>query len=1124
VLGLVAAFIVLRVLYHQGLTRTAEVATVIAAIPVFEPMVPRLRRWWDGQSAVSQESPSEAIGHLAREFRKASRDRNNQRHVNDPGAMQVRFKVTQFTQSLMTTVSLGSAPASEKGISLEELSGGFVTIIDVFTRARRLIITGHAGSGKSVLADKLACDLCEQLEGALHGRPGSPAESLLPVVLNASTLKPADSLEQWVADELVRQDHKLSLRPKGALDKTTTLARAIAADRVVPIIDGVDELPAKLRGEVIKRINEAGSDRPLVVTSRPAEYAGAVTEAGREIARAAVVDMLPLGLPQVTRYLKESAAPQAVPRWQHAFDQLDAEPDGPLATALTNPLMLWLCQRIYRRDGADPGELVTMARLVGRRAIENHLLDAFLPAAYEDSPGQWTEAQARKWLTFLASYMERTRSTELAWWRLRKAVAWWRGLEALLRGALLVVLAWWLLAGMQRWAGAWPHRPLLGGPLGPVIRPEVSSAGRQQVYVVFHPLLHSLSADAGSFLGSDWFWFLAAMTVLICGWRTVQADFGDVIGPVSIKLTRSKTRLALYLVTLLAAVVGAIMLIRAVAAAQHVPAATHLTVRGVSVLAAILISSFFAPRAIQVTPADAYRSGNPVRVLQYDRRAARISVTLAYAMPAVAAWLCFGMVIGAPACAFYGARALSALACGRKWAWGSFADASAWLAVTGRMPLRTRAFLEDANKRGVLGHAGSVYQFRHISLQRRLAHGHAAPSSPLPGKLFRSLACLVGNTVPPGPWTARFYWARAFAEQAAVLADVIGRCEVTGPAYRDPPGVVQRYGTADGRDWMMCGLPGKLPVLVQDSIWGLLHDMRAGSDGVDAHKTLGFPGVPEDAAAEGRIVTADATRIVLSGGALGSAALERDGTDGPWRWSRQVRFTFTERSSDLLISCPRVRVTVRLLTDGAVAKIKRRHRRRLEDEVSSSEFSRIMSALGPGKPVLARMLDLRMLSQLLDARTQPFRYRHGWHVAASGHVPAVDAVIGVWSPGNWITVWLDIMAGKHAAGGQLTPALGLPLEQLLDIIQAGWQAAADVIPGTIITDPLDAPVGQLTLTLLGPRMSGGVRVPGITIREGRISMPIAGITEGERARYTRQALAGMAPGFGYTVPDDWDQG
>jgi len=1115
----------------KGLSWTAELATIGAfVIPVIALFSPAVRKWWKAPVPVSQLSLDEAVERLSPVLLTQWTERNNERQVHDPGAMRVEFKVTRFTRSLMTTVSLGDDPEVKEKLRPANLSGNFDSILDVFRKVQRLVITGPAGSGKSVLAVKLACDLA----GPQGTSPREPTHLQLPLVLQASAWKPGESLDQWITSELVSIDPELSLRPRGAASKKVTLAQAMASSRVIPIIDGIDELPGAFRGELIRRVNEAGSNRPLVVTSRPAEYAGALAVAGREISRAAVVEMQELTLPAVRRYLREAATPLSLPRWQLVFTQLKRAPGGPLAAVLTNPLMLWLCRRIYSQDDHDPGELVESPYLGNLRAIEDHLLDAFLPAIYRDTdgrPSRWTAAQARQWLSFLASFMEKTRSPDLAWWRLRTTIAGWQFLLEIVRGASLSALVCWLAVWVLRRSGHWQgghytgraspaslENLLLGGPAGEVIRPGIHRAVAISVSLFFPPLQQPPSNATGLLSIVPWpVYIIVPGTIMFIIFSRKYGAGGSPVPIASIRLKESSAETLGMFIFQFIAVIGIIEI------TLHLPhramAGKGPTMLGLSVLAIIFIAIFFVPGYFRLVPAELYIMTNPVMLLRGDRRVCFYAAAIAL-IPVAAIWCCCGTSIGEAVCAFGCAFLLSELTIGLL-ASGAFVPTRAWLALTHRMPLRTLAFLEDAHERGALSRTGSTYQFRHLRLQRHLARDDVQPPHRLAWNRLGSLIRGYHVGLPPetGTWS-HHWWARCFQEQADALAGVIGFCEATGPVYDEPPGVAQRFGTADGRDWVMCALPGAYPVLVPDSLWDLLHDIRAAAGGGNALEALGFPTLPAETPAGQRLIVPGASRLTLASGALGQAALERARGGGDWRWCPQASMEFTEQ-----LVPPgrrkgrRVQVRVRLPCNLPEPFIDWSLTRQLEDQLSTSEFSSMMSALGPldeGYPRAAR------------ARGGS-RYR--WRTSI-GSTPPIEASISVTPRSSEldVSVELDITAGECAQADS-SLRLGLRLEQLQAALQAAWSAAADAIPGVILGDPLGALTAQPHVSLLFSAPSTPEEIlrlkpwgfrkvrrpePGMFAeRTVTISGPVVSLSDVERERYIRDALASLAPGFGY---------
>ena len=116
-----------------------------------------------------------------------------------------------------------------------------------------------------------------------------------------------------------------------------------------------------------------------------------------------------------------------------SLERLRKDPTAPacrtLLEVLRTPLMTSLARAAYSDTAADPAILLD-GGFAGHREIEDHLLDAFIPAAFAGPVTLGTRqrrrgprpADAERWLRFLARHLDRLGTRDLEWWRLPSAV------------------------------------------------------------------------------------------------------------------------------------------------------------------------------------------------------------------------------------------------------------------------------------------------------------------------------------------------------------------------------------------------------------------------------------------------------------------------------------------------------------------------------------------------------------------------------------------------------------------------------------------------------------------------------------------------------------------------------
>jgi NACHT domain-containing protein len=676
-----------------------------------------------------------AAGQLGDAVRGQWEEEASQRRLQDPWPLPLSWEAGAED---LTDGTYGPDPGVR-------LAGDLPQVVALFQRLphRRLTILGPPGSGKTVVAIRLTLELLRA------GTPGAP----VPVLFPLSAWDPSRAeLDDWLIDYLVG-----SYQLAGVSDVPAAMRGLLDRDLLLPILDGLDEVPPALHAAAIRGINRRlRENQPVVLTCRTREYRAAV-QAGTAVTLAAAVELRPLRLETAIGYLRDTTpGGERRQRWEPVFERLRTDPGGALATALRTPLMVTLARAIYADTPRDPRELLER-RFEELTALEDHLLAELLPAAYQELPPHpdqrpvpWRATEARTWLAHLAGAGVGPGRTHLAWWKLEDSVrdGLIGAIGAVLGGMVValafgtatgllftlavVVLTGWagprtlesLLAGrVERWVGRLPRvlRPVAGAVLGlgervPIARRAALAAGRTVGF---------LAGSAQVLIGYDGDIYRAVADGLAVGLSVGLAVSFLTVAPrtapseVKFDVRRGVGVFARHLA--LGLVIGA---------GAGVAGGAVLG-SGFGVLVGVVMGvSFGVVDGLSVwldVSTDVTRALSPRSTRRAERIAAIArSVTVAVTIGA-AVGLAYGIGYGLRSAVWHGLAYGLGFGLADRYmglmpsVWGRYLIAKGWLALTGRIPWRLMAFLDDAHSRDVLRRFGAAYQFRHARLRDHLA-------------------------------------------------------------------------------------------------------------------------------------------------------------------------------------------------------------------------------------------------------------------------------------------------------------------------------------------------------------------------------------------------------------------
>ena len=341
-----------------------------------------------------------------------------------------------------------SDPALTRRINLATLASGTdepADYVRTFDRvpSRRLVVSGAAGAGKSDWLHSFARGLIGSAE---HRRA-------VPVLLDLSGWPDGQDFARWVTDHVVRQFPELrTRRRRGQADDLVTAL--LEANRLVMLLDGLDEVTPARRGELLSALNdELWHGQAVVLTTRTDTYPAD----GTVLRGAAAIVLEPLPLDAAGKWLTGVFTGPDDARWRPVLRAL-RDPATPVAAALATPLALTLAAKVYQAPDSTPGELV---ELPDADSVTRYLFDRFLPVVYAKS--QWHVDRARGWLEYLATRMSEDDRHGIAWWRLYRFVPRWRlaillgTLTGLVTGTAATGLAWFAIGPLPE------HEPFAQG-------------------------------------------------------------------------------------------------------------------------------------------------------------------------------------------------------------------------------------------------------------------------------------------------------------------------------------------------------------------------------------------------------------------------------------------------------------------------------------------------------------------------------------------------------------------------------------------------------------------------------------------------------------------------------------
>jgi hypothetical protein len=558
---------------------------------------------------------------------------------------------------------------SDRDLQISGTMRNVSAIVDQFMRLtplRRMVLLGAPGSGKSTLAASMVVKILEHAE---HSK------RVVPVPLSLSSWNPlAVSLADWTSQRIAADSYDQVRKDVDRDEWGRIVGELVRRGRLLPVLDGLDELAEDVRVHALRFIQHGLSGRDMILACRSEEYRQ-VLAAGGSLTGVAVAEAQDVELDRAIGYLREMTKTSFSEKWIEVYSALMGS-GSPGSHALRTPLMLSLIHRAEQNRLAGMPALLlddreTVDSLTGK--LYRSLLDGVdrrYAAGSSPSGMRWSPEKVERWLVNLAQHLDRSELYDIALWQLPQAITRPARMAVAASASVVGLIAGIMLGDLLLGLGAGIATGLVAGFVGGRLAPgqEVRAPvamGEEGSVLQPQGLFHSLAFGGFGGVASGLVVWVSGVTA----WKVLLA------APVAIGL-------ALY--------VG------------------------------------WQPwhRWKKVDEANGYLT--PQQILRTDRfrtllLAAGVLVCggiLVHLTSFFTAGLVVGLVLGVLASLVVHLFAM---------AWFSFCISRLFLAAHRTFPLRLVGFLDYMYDCQVLRRAGGVYQFQHATFQDYLARSHHVP-------------------------------------------------------------------------------------------------------------------------------------------------------------------------------------------------------------------------------------------------------------------------------------------------------------------------------------------------------------------------------------------------------------